>query len=448
MVYLCWAKVAANVEERLEKADRLVRFMEQCVTDGFVWMIVVDHLHILCRDPDLENQHLVLCIIDYGDSITDPEKNVDVESRMDRAYMLFLDAMMDGANFSDGESDCDIDDVEFWPAQFALVLENTQLHNLIAENKHPGKKPWHIATGGFDPIPVPGRENRVKWICVKYALQECPQCHLKEYFDDIFSGSGICEFCKIPMFFRRDSHATGEAFTFLRRASRALSLIELPLSSATGSSDPMANAIGGLDPMGSSSRILPVALARQIFDEGAIMVIHPQNAEIYYCQSNGYFCMSFDTVSWGSSTALNVDGHITLIRLTQKKTNDGFGERIVGAMREKLKSVIKNVQKHCISGKRSDPLKMLTAHVFIMPETERRQDYAMLFIKHQGGGLYDLCHQIVAAGIAPFASFSAYERFQHYHCSFRLRPGASGPVIVDRIPVFAANSLYRVFKRR
>ena len=76
MVYLCWAKVAANVEERLEKADRLVRFMEQCVTDGFVWMIVVDHEHILCRDPDPENQHLVLCIIDYGDSNTDPEKKL------------------------------------------------------------------------------------------------------------------------------------------------------------------------------------------------------------------------------------------------------------------------------------------------------------------------------------------------------------------------------------
>ena len=72
MVYLCWAKVAQNVEDRLEKADRLVHFMEWCAADGFVWMIVVDHEHILCRDPDLENTHLVLCIIDYD--ITDSEK--------------------------------------------------------------------------------------------------------------------------------------------------------------------------------------------------------------------------------------------------------------------------------------------------------------------------------------------------------------------------------------
>ena len=73
-------------------------------------------------------------------------------------------------------------------------------------------------------------------------------------------------------------------------ASRALALIEPPFS-ATGGSDPMDNAIGGSDPMGSSSRILLLALARQIFDDGAIMVTHPQNAKIYYNQSNGYFCI-------------------------------------------------------------------------------------------------------------------------------------------------------------
>ena len=34
MVYLCWAKVAANVEEHLEKADRLVDFMDQIAIGG------------------------------------------------------------------------------------------------------------------------------------------------------------------------------------------------------------------------------------------------------------------------------------------------------------------------------------------------------------------------------------------------------------------------------
>ena len=83
MVLLCWARIAKNAQERLAKAD-IRKFARLCLEGGHVWRFGVDEEHILVCDPDLNNEHLVVYIIDYHTDCTIPERLSAAKEKLEK----------------------------------------------------------------------------------------------------------------------------------------------------------------------------------------------------------------------------------------------------------------------------------------------------------------------------------------------------------------------------
>ena len=95
MVLLCWSIIASDIETRVSKAD-LREFIRLVSAHLCVWRIELDTERLMFDDPNPENQHLVLELIDYHTDCTDPAELEVAQNNLEEVYDAFVDAMLSG----------------------------------------------------------------------------------------------------------------------------------------------------------------------------------------------------------------------------------------------------------------------------------------------------------------------------------------------------------------